>query len=194
MSACFQPKNVVVESKAIGASLEVDDAGVVAACAWRMVHDVAFIGPWTCGRVAHGVADSLGTASRGKGHVVVTLALIKPWPLLVVLDMRHLHDVATGGDHVLVEFDAIEIGVAPVHIGLSVIINEHRWVDVVPVFLLPDERLAQRIDKGTVGRVGYQHADAVAMDGTIHIPFAVALHHAFSPGTVVALVPFEVAQ
>ena len=49
MSACFQPKNVVVESKAIGASLEVDDAGVVAACAWRMVHDVAFVGPWTCG-------------------------------------------------------------------------------------------------------------------------------------------------
>ena len=84
--------------------------------------------------------------------------------------------------------------VAPVHIGLSVVINKHRGVDVVPVLFLPDERLSQRIDKGTVGRVGYQHANAVAVDGTIHIPFAVALHHAFGPGTIVALVPLEVAQ
>ena len=108
--------------------------------------------------------------------------------------MSHLHDVATGGNHILVEFDAIEIGIAPIHIGLTVIINKHGRVDVVPVLFLPDERFAQRIDKGTVGRVGHQHADTVAVDGTIHIPLSVAFHHAFGPGTIVALVPLEVTQ
>ena len=86
------------------------------------------------------------------------------------------------------------MGIAPVHICLSVVVDPYGWVDVIPVFGTPNKRFAYRVFERTEGRVGNEHSDTIAVDRAIHIPLAVALDDLFCPGTVVALIPLEVAQ
>ena len=75
--------------------------------------------------------------------------------------------------------------VAPVHIGLTVVIGIYGGIDVVPVFLLPDQRLAEGIFKWTVGRVGNEYTDAVTMQWCIEVVLAIALNGLDSPGAVI---------
>ena len=84
--------------------------------------------------------------------------------------------------------------IAPVHVCLTVSINPHRRVDVVPVLLLPYKRFADGVVEWSVGRVGNQHTDAVPVYGTVHIELPVALYHLLSPCSVFTVVPLEVLQ
>ena len=98
------------------------------------------------------------------------------------------------GYHVLVEPGPVYVRIAPVHVGLTVVVNKHRRINVFPMFLLPYQRMSQRVLERAEGAVGHQHADAVSMDGAVHVELAIPFHHAFRPGSVGAVVPFEIGQ
>ena len=175
----LQVHQVVVLSEDIGVTFIVRDTRVVTAVALGGAHDVAFRYPRSCGGIAHGIAESLRTAGRGVCEIVVATAFVEPGTFLVVVHCPFgfvtpwhvkvdsgsllLHwthhavygveyqDVALGRDHVIVQFYAVGIGVAPVHIGLSVVVNPHGGIDVVPVALIPHQRLAEGILEGSVG-------------------------------------------
>ena len=150
--------------------------------------------PRTQRAVAHSIADAFGTACGGKRKIIAAVALIEPRAFLIVFNRRQLHYFAGIGNHVLVEPDSVEIGVAPVHVRLSVIVDKHGRINIIPVFLLPHQRPAYRIRERAEGRIGHQDAYAVSVDRTIHIPFAVSRHHTDSPGAVVPVEPFEVVE
>ena len=76
--------------------------------------------------------------------------------------------------------------IAPVHIGLTVVIGIDGGVDVVPVFLLPDQWLAEGILERTVGRVGHQDTDAVTVQRGIKVVLTIALDSLDGPGAVLA--------
>ena len=190
----FQPVEVIILTEAIRTAFVVDDAGMVTPSAFRMTHDVTFVLPRPGRVLAHGIAYPFGTTGGSKRQVVVIATAIEPRALLVVLDRRHLHDVARIRDHVFVEFHHIKVGIAPIHISLSVVVHIHRGVDVVPMFALPHQRLADGVFVGSHGRICHQHTDAMTMNGTIHIPFAVTVNHLDGPCPVVALVPFKVTE
>src|SRR5574344_1576626 len=82
---------------------------------------------------------------------------------LIVAYGVHLHDVALSGNHILVESHAICVGIAPIHISLSVVVNPHRRVDVIPVLLSPHERFAKRLLEWAKGRVGNEHTNTIAV-------------------------------
>ena len=185
---------VVVESEHIALSLIVDDAGMVAARAFGRFHYVPLNLPRAGRTVAHRVANSFGTTGRGESKIVASAALIEPRAFLIMLQLAHFHDVAGGGNHVLVQLDVIQVGVAPVHIGLPVVVDEHRGVYVFPVFLLPYERLSQRVFERTVRRIGHEHAYAVAVQRAVHVELAAALDHMLRPSTVVTLAPSKVFE
>ena len=84
--------------------------------------------------------------------------------------------------------------VAPIHICLSVVINKHRGVDIIPVLRLPHQRLTKRILERTIRRVGYQNADAMTMKRCIEIVLAIALYGLDGPCTIVAGAPRELLQ
>jgi hypothetical protein len=92
-------------------------------------------------------------------------------------------DVTIDGNHILVQTYPVHVRVAPVHVGLAVVVDEDGRVDVLPVLLLPDERLPERVLEGAEGRVRHQHADAVAMDRAVHVnfPFLSTTHSAHAP-------------
>ena len=110
-----------------------------------------------------------------------------------VLGLEHI-DVAFGGYHILVQLDTIGLGVAPEHIGLSVVVDPDGGVDVVPVLLLPYQRLTQRILEGSVGRVRHQHPDTVSVQRGIEVVLAVACDGLDGPGTVLPAAPGELLQ
>jgi len=56
-------------------------------------------------------------------------------------------------DHIRVELHIIYIRIAPVHVSLSVVIDEHARVNVIPMLFLPYERLAERIRERSIRRV-----------------------------------------
>ena len=166
----LQVHQVVVLTEHIGMALIIGDARMVTAVALGRTHDVVLPYPRTRRTVAHGVAQSLRTAGGGIAQIVVPVALIDPRTFLIVLHrpvglllIRHpevdlgtfgLHrahhtvfgiehtDIAAGGDHILVELDVIDMRVTPVHIRLSVVVDEYRRVDIVPMLLLPNEGFA----------------------------------------------------
>ena len=185
-------------------------------------HDVTHFLPRTQRIVAHGIAERLRTASGSERHVVMSVALVEPRTLLVVLNcpigfllprntevdlatlflhrthhtillIEHI-DVATGGDHVFVEFHTISMRIAPEHPSLSVVVNKHRWVDIIPVLLLPYEWLAEWVFERSVRRICYEHANTMSVQRCIEIELTVALHCLNSPSTVLTTAPFEVAE
>ena len=88
----------------------------------------------------------------------------------------------------------IELGITPVHVGLSIIVDQHRGVNIVPMLLLPHERLADWISERTIGGIADKHAYAIAVKRAIHIVFTVAVHHLLGPGSVVAATPLEILK
>ena len=110
-----------------------------------------------------------------------------------VLRIKHI-DVATGRNHILVELDVIDIGIAPVHVGLTVIVNEHRGIDVLPMLLLPNQRFAKGVFKRSVGRVSHQHTDTMSVQWCIEIVLTIAFDSLDSPGTVLTRTPGEILQ
>ena len=190
----FQTQQVVILSEHVRLSLVVDNAGMVTTRTVGRTHDVSLHVPRTGRRIAHGITDAFGAASGSKGQVIMVVALVKPWPFLISLQLADFYDVARGRNHVFVELHIIKIGVAPIHISLSVVVDIYRGVDVVPMLLLPYQRLADRVFKRTVRRVGYQHADSIAMKRTVHIELAITFDDLQSPCSVVTLTPSEVLQ
>ena len=174
----FQMHQVVVLTEHIGMSFVVGDTGMITTVAFRRTHDVVLPLPRTRRTVAHGVAQGLRTAGRGITEVIMTVALIDPRTFLIVLhgpvgSLRFGHpkidlgtlfldgthhtilriehtDVTTGRNHILIELDVIDMRIAPVHIGLTIVINEHRRIDVIPMLFLPYERFAKGIFERTV--------------------------------------------
>ena len=222
MDIGIQVHQVIVLTKHIRVSLIVANARMVTTVALCGTHDIVLPLPRTHGRVAHGIAQCLRTASRGISQIVFTITLIEPRTFLVVLHLpgslfapwstevdlstlfldRTHHaillvehkDIAAGRDHVLIELDTIDMRVAPVHISLSVVINKHRGVDIIPVLRLPHQGLAKGILERTIRRVGYQDADAMTMKRCIEIILAIALYGLYGPCTIVAGAPREFLQ
>ena len=159
-----------------------------------MRHNVALVGPGARNLVAHGIPDTFGTAGRCESHVVIVAVLIDPGAFLVILDLGVGDDGALSTNHVLVQLDHVQFGVAPVHVGLSVVVNPDGRVDIVPVLALPDQGLVQRFLEGAVRVVGHQDGNAVAVNGDVHEPLAVALDDLFRPGPVSLCAPLDVSQ
>ena len=86
------------------------------------------------------------------------------------------------------------MGIAPVHIGLSVIIGEDGGIDVVPMLLLPDQWFTQRVAERSIGRIGHKHTDAMSVEWGIEVVLAVALYGLYGPGAVLAAAPREFLQ
>ena len=191
----LQVHQVVVQAEDVRLALVVDDTRVIAACTPRAVHDVSHRTPWSRRLVAHRITDAFRAAGRGKGQVPVLTMLIQPGALLIVFDVVvEFVYLALQRNHILVEQCPIGVRVAPVQIGLSVVVNPNRRVDVVPVFLLPKQGFSQRIDERSIGRISHQHTDAMSMNRAVHIELAVPFDHLLGPGTVVVVVPLEVLQ
>ena len=84
--------------------------------------------------------------------------------------------------------------VAPVHIGLTVIVGIDGGVNVVPVFLLPNERLTEGILERSVGRVGHEYADAMTVQRCIEVVLAIAFDGLDSPRSIFTRTPRELLQ
>ena len=159
-----------------------------------MRHDVALVGPRAGGGVAHRIADAFGAASGGERHVVILATFVEPRAFLVVLNLGVSDDGAFRVDHVLLELDHVEFWVAPVHVGLAIIVNPDGRVDVVPVLALPYELAVERILEGTVRAIRYEHRNSVTVNGAVHEPLAIALDDLFRPCAVVGVIPLEIAE
>src|SRR5574344_91578 len=85
----------IVKAEHITLPLEFDDARMVAACAYSVVHDMTFVLPGTLGTVTHGIADTLGAAGGCKRQIVVSVMLPYPRSLLIILNLGML-DNRTG--------------------------------------------------------------------------------------------------
>ena len=156
---------VIVLTENIRVSLIVADARMVTTVALCRTHDVVLPLPRTHGRVTHRIAQRLRTAGSSISQVVLAITLVEPRTFLIVLHLpgsllapwssevnlstllldRTHHailliehkDITTGRDHILIEFDAIDMRVTPIHISLSVVIDKYRGVDIIPMFRLP---------------------------------------------------------
>ena len=158
--------------------------------------------------VAHTIGNALRNTTGSVHHIILVLLALDP--LLALLDhLLALHDPRALGitlhlgvalhfaiefNHVLLELDAIELRVAPIEVGLSIVVNHDRGVDVVPLTVLV-KWLAQRVAIRTFHLVGYSHADGhavrdVGVNWYIKIELTVALDALRSPGAVVG--PLEV--
>ena len=136
----------------VGAALVVGHAAVVGKRFGVLQrHDGAHVFPGAHGRVAHRIGDVLGHAARGIQQHVLAPALGYPGAFgVAVLVLRVLHALvglrgtesfhgllhhghpARYRHHVLAQPGHVHVGVAPVQVGLPVIVDEHRGVDVVP--------------------------------------------------------------
>ena len=193
--ARLEVQEVVALPEDVALALEVHNAGMVAAVAVRGLHDVATALPWTLRRVGHSITQTFGTAGGSISEIPMALALIEPRSFLIVVDVVvEFHDVAFGRYHIATEADIVGVGIAPIHPRLAFLVDEDRRVNIIPMFLLPHERLAQRVAEGAIRRVGHEDPDAVAMKWRVEVVLAVALYGLNGPGAVVARAPLEVAQ
>ena len=171
----------VVMIKEIRMSLVIYQAGMIRGTVALGGNDHAFESPWPGGVGAGGVANVFGKAAGRIHHVIQTIPLAKPRAFLVesvartptatvaaaeaLNGQRHLHHafVADGGvegNHVLIQFDIEQMRIAPIHIGLAVIINEDRRVNVA--LSRRHQPMAERIVKRAGRAVRHRHADGPA--------------------------------
>ncbi len=111
-----------------------------------------------------------------------------------VVETGHLHDLAGERHHVSVEAGIPQAVVAPEEIGLAVIVDKDRRVDISE--RTRHQRPSQSILVRAGRTVGDSHSYAVDMAGgvlgaDIPIPLAVALHRLRGPGVVALLGPRE---
>ena len=84
--------------------------------------------------------------------------------------------------------------VSPVHISLTIIVGINRWIDIIPVTLIPNQRFAEWVFEWSVRRIGHQHTNAMTMQRGIQVILTVTLYGLDSPTTVLATAPGEVLQ
>src|SRR5690606_2467723 len=119
--------------------------------------DVATCVPGAGRAVAGRVTDLFSSSTHaGINHVVERFSLVEPRPLGKPgeRDGRGLSRVA---DHVLVQSYVLESAIAPVHVGLFIVVDEHRWVDVAGTGL--DELVAQWVHERARDLVRDAHTD-----------------------------------
>ena len=186
---------VVVLSEYVGVPLEIANTGMIAAGSGCGAHDIAFRLPRTCGQVACGIPYGLGTAGGGVGQIVTAPTFVYPRTLLIIVDVVIESDNAVlKRNHVIVEPGIIGMWIAPVHVCLPVVVDEHRRIDVIPVLPLPNERLPQGIAEGAVGGIADEHSYAVSVQRRIEIELSVALHGLYGPCPVLPAAPWEILQ
>ena len=109
------------------------------------------------------------------------------------LEVEHF---AGEADHFLVQLHAIDAGITPVEPSLTVVVNHHGRVDMIPAAVLV-EGLADGVTEGASGRISHSHTDGHAaretgMGTDVPVELAVALDALAGPGTVVS--PAETFQ
>ena len=81
-------------------------------------------------------------------------------------------------DHVFIELYKITLRIAPKHIGLTVIINKNRWIDIGITF--GNQRLTQRINKWSIRTVAYCHSNPILIATVcyryINVKFTITLY------------------
>ena len=96
------------------------------------------------------------------------VAFIEPGAFLVVVDVIvEFRYLALCGNHVLVQANIIGMRISPVHPCLPVLVDKYGGIDVVPMFALPNQGLAQRVFERSVRRIGNQHTDTVSVQWAI---------------------------
>ena len=121
--------------------------------------------------------------------LLVSVALRRIGRTETFLGHLQIEHFAIEADHVLLQLHAIDAGIAPIEPCLTVIINHHRRIDVIPRAILI-ERLADGITEGACRRVADSNANGHALRqatvGTdIPVELTVALDGLRSPRTVV---------
>ena len=178
----------VIETENIGVSLVINDARVVSGGSLVPVHDHSLILPGTGGIGAQAIPDAFRTAGGGIRQIVNSVAFIKPRTFLIVPWLRWLFDhIARKGNHVLVQFHIIDIRVAPIQIGLAVIVNEYGGINVLTA--PGDQRFAEGVHKRTGRTIRDGHGNghrAVPLLGnrTIQIELTIAVNALARPGAV----------
>ena len=122
------------------------------------------------------------------------IALIEPRSLLIMLDMREFYCLTLERDHIVVQLGVEGVGIAPIEVSLSVVVGIYRRVDVVPVALVPHQRLTQGILKRAVGRVGFEYGNAVSVKRSVEIVLAIALYGLDGPGSILTTAPGNILQ
>ena len=178
---------LIVKSEQIGFALIVDDAGMIAGGARAGVHDLALMHPRPGRPLAHRIADPFGAAGRCVGHVIVARPFVEPRPFLIIGWLGNLLNFAGIGHHALVQLDVPQAGIAPVEIGLPVIVDPHGRVDIA--IARRDQRLADRILERTFRSVRYGDGDHILgrsghADRRIKVEFAIAFDHLRRPGII----------
>ena len=193
MTPRLQTEDVIIQAEAIALALIVDDARMIATSTRRMVHDMSLIFPRSERILAHRITDALRTAGRSKCQIIIAIALPEPRTFLIILNLREVHDGISIRYHILIQLYCLQFWISPIHVSLIIIIYPYSGVDVKPI-TFPCQRLSERILERSVWTISYQHSDAMTMDRTIHIPFAIALDDLLCPGTILTLEPLEVFQ
>ena len=84
--------------------------------------------------------------------------------------------------------------ISPIEIGLPIVVDKRRGVDVVPNVFANNECFSKRIFEWAIRRIGYQYANATAMHGAIHIKFTVALDALYGPSAIVLSRPLKIFE
>ena len=176
---------VVVEK--VGAALVINHSRMICEGATGSGHHYALVGPGTGGGGSGRVADILGAAVGGEDVIVRAIALVHPGAFgelgaECLLSGGDGDDAAGVRDHVLIQFDVVNTRVAPVHVGLAVVVDHDCGVDVA----VGDKGLADRVFVRAGDGVAHADADAVgrasAGHGRVEVKLAVALDGLGSPG------------
>ena len=176
-----------------------------------LTHNLALIGPWPCNLVGGGISPVFRYATSGIFQIILTIALVNPrcllevglWCTVVVVTLErsegslvlrlHLYLTAHDGNHRLGQPRVPQHVVAIEQVGLSVVVNHHRRVNLEPPF---HQWFANGVLIGTSRRVRHCHPDTwicLTLDGGGHIPIplAIALDALACPAVVVLLGPFR---
>ncbi len=178
----------------IGLSLEIGDSCVIGESSALLGHKHSAVDPRAGGRGGCGVGKMLAVlalAERGVDHIIEVVPLVEP-RAFGVGGAGHVSALGEGlychrdfdypdslviGNHVLVEKDVSQLGVAEVEVCLTVVIDKYGWVDIVPVALV-DKRVTY-VGEWACGAFGHSHGDSHAavflMNRAVEIEFSVAM-------------------
>src|SRR5574344_318702 len=118
------------------------------------------LGHSACGIEQHILAVTLGNPRTFGIAILVFLAfhtLIHLRCTESFFGLLHHGHFTLERHHVFIEFCDIYLRITPIEISLSVIVNQYRWVDIVP-FAIVKERFAERIFERSSWRVSYCYA------------------------------------
>ena len=157
-------------------------------------HDISLAFPRTCGRITHGIPQSLRTTGSGIAKIIVSVTLIEPRTFLIILYMWEFHYTVLQRYHIVIQTGIEGVWITPIHIRLSVIIGINRRINVIPVALIPYQRFSYRVLERSIGRIRLQHSDAMSVKWCIEIVFPVTLNSLYSPGSILPAPPGDILQ